>query len=414
MERMERQARRITRTLLAAQAAGSAAFIAVAAVTSIVGVDLGGHAALAGLPAAVYLIGSALSAPGWSALGELRGRRAGLTLGLAAGVAGGALAAFAVQARSFPAFLASMALIGAANGAMQLGRFAAAEVHPPQGRGRALATVVLGGTVGAVFGPLLVGPSGALAAARGFAPLAGPYAAAFLLLALAAVTLAAGLRPDPRDLGRQLAQASPDPGLSAAPARPLAALLRLPAVRLAAGAMILGQAVMVMLMVIAALHMREHQHGLGDISLVMSSHTLGMFAFSAVSGRLADRWGRRPVIAAGATGLALACLAAPLSPAVLPIAVSLFLLGLGWNFCYVGGSTLLADQLTPAERARTQGVNELAVGLASAAGSMGSGLLFAAAGFTVMALVGAIAALVPLGLALRREAQPAPAGALAG
>jgi MFS family permease len=91
-----------------------------------------------------------------------------------------------------------------------------------------------------------------------------------------------------------------------------------------------------MVMVMTSLHMRDHQHALGSISLVIGAHTFGMFAFSVISGRLADRHGRVPVIAAGSAALILACLAAPLSPDVLPLAASLFLLGLGWNFCYVG------------------------------------------------------------------------------
>jgi len=167
--------------------------------------------------------------------------------------------------------------------------------------------------------------------------------------------------------------------------------------------MVVGQAVMVMVMVITSLHMRAHAHGLGELSAVISSHTLGLFAFSVVSGRLADRWGRRPTIAAGAAGLVLACALATLSPDVVPLAGALFILGLGWNLCFVGGSTLLADQLTPDERARTQGFNDLLVGLASAAGSLGSGLVFAALGYSVMAWTGAALALVPLVLALPRR-----------
>ena len=115
-----------------------------------------------------------------------------------------------------------------------------------------------------------------------------------------------------------------------------------------------------------------------------------------LTGRLADKWGRGPVILTGSATLLLACLTAPLSPDVLPLAVSLFLLGLGWNFCFVGGSTLLADQLSPAERARTQGVNDLLVGLASATGSLGSGLLFAATSYTVITLFAGSLSLIPL------------------
>jgi MFS family permease len=105
------------------------------------------------------------------------------------------------------------------------------------------------------------------------------------------------------------------------------------------------------------------------------------------------------VIVFGSTMLILACVAATLSPDVLPLGVALFLLGLGWNFCFVGGSTLLADQLSPAERARTQGLNDLMVGLASAAGSLSSGIIFARLGFNVMALISAVVAAVPLAAA---------------
>jgi MFS family permease len=185
-------------------------------------------------------------------------------------------------------------------------------------------------------------------------------------------------------------------------ARPLREIFLQPAVIVAMAAMVLGQVVMVAVMVITSLHMRGHQHNLGDISTVISAHTLGMYAFSILSGRLADHWGRERTILAGALGLGLACLAATLSPDVLPLAVALFLLGLGWNFCFVGGSTLLADQLSPAERARTQGFNDLFVGLASALGSLGSGFIFAGLGYTLVALIGAGLSLIPLALAAGR------------
>jgi len=99
---------------------------------------------------------------------------------------------------------------------------------------------------------------------------------------------------------------------------------------------------------------------------------------------------------AGGAVLVLACLAATLSPQVVPLTVALFLLGLGWNLCYVGGSSLLADQLAPQERARTQGFNDLLIGLASAAGSLGSGIVFAGIGYNAMGLVSAATALIPL------------------
>jgi len=106
------------------------------------------------------------------------------------------------------------------------------------------------------------------------------------------------------------------------------------------------------------------------------------------------------MILIGAFTLLMACVTAPISPDVLPLGVSLFLLGLGWNFCFVGGSTLLSDQLSPLERSRTQGTNDLLVGLASALISLSSGFIFVAAGYTVMSVIAGIFSLVPLALAL--------------
>jgi len=209
------------------------------------------------------------------------------------------------------------------------------------------------------------------------------------------------LRPDPRDVGRRVAEEFPEAASGSLEGtgprnRAPAEIFREPAAVVALTAMMLGQLVMVLVMVITALHMKDNHHALGDISIVISAHTFGMYAFSVFSGRLADRWGRGAVIMTGAGTLVVACLAATLSPDVLPLGVALFFLGLGWNFCYVGGSTLLADQLSPQERARTQGVNDLFVGLASATGSLSSGFVFAHLGYSAMAYVGAVLALVPL------------------
>jgi MFS family permease len=415
MEATVRAVQRITLTLFLVMSTASAGMIAVATVNPILAADLSRREALAGLPSAVVLLGGALSAAVWGVLMDRLGRRAGLLLALALGIAGAGGVLFSVSRGSFAAFLLAMLLMGVANSAIQLSRFFAAEVYPPSERGRAISNVVLGGTVGAIVGPMLVGPSGRWAMQAGIGEIGGPYAACLLLLAGAAALVFSGLRPEPRDLGREIARLHPSGRSSEGVVRPIREILRQPPAFLALTAMALGTMVMVMVMVITSLHMRNHGHALSQLSVVISSHTLGMYAFSLVSGRLVDRWGRRRVILAGSGTLVLACAAATLSPDVLPLAVALFLLGLGWNFCYVGGSTLLSDQLSSAERARTQGMNDLLVGLASASGSLASGLVFDVLGYGAMAWVGAAFALIPLGLALRaswlRMERPTPAGA---
>jgi MFS family permease len=281
---------------------------------------------------------------------------------------------------------------------MRLGRFAAAEVRPVGSRGQAISGVVAGGAAGSVFGPLLIGPSEQLAQRFGIPGLAGPFMATVVLLALASLVIFVFLRPDPRDVGRKIAELFPEIAVHQGPPRRVSQILRTPASIVAVVAMIAGQVAMAMLTGMVGLHMLNNLLSLTDISIVAAAHTFGMFAFSLVAGRLADRWGRGPAILSGTVLLALSCAIAPISSQVIPLAIALFLLGVGWNLSYVGGSALLSDQLSPDERSRVQGANDLLVGLATALASLGSGIAYAGAGYTGVAIVGTVASLVPVAL----------------
>jgi MFS family permease len=397
---ISRLARKITLTLFLAMSFGSAGFIVAATVNTIVGAEISGNPAWAGLPAAMFTLGTAISAFLLGFAMDRFGRRLGMVLGLVVGLVGAVFAAVAIGMVSFPIFLVGMAFSGAARAALQLGRFAAAEVHPPEQRGRAISNVVIGGTVGAVLGPWLAGPMGQWSIQAGYDEMLGPYVASFILIAIATLVVFIMLRPDPRELGQEVARLYPESHVDEDQVRSLAQIFRVPAAAVAIVAMVISQVVMVMLMGITALHMKDNNHELLGISLVISSHTFGMYAFSIFSGQLADRWGRGPVILIGAVGLVLACIFAPLSPNLAPLAVSLFLLGLGWNFCYVGGSSLLSDQLNHLERAKTQGFNDLLVGLATAIASFISGLIFAAMGYGLVGAVGVVLSLIPIGMTL--------------
>ena len=397
---LKRLARKITFTLFLAMSLGSAGFLVAATVNTIVGADISGNPAWAGLPASMFTLGTALSAFLLGFAMERFGRRWGMLMGLAAGLFGTVLAAAAIGVVSFPLFLAGMAFSGAARAALQLGRFAAAEVHPPDQRGRAISNVVIGGTVGAVLGPWLAGPMGQWAESAGYHEMVGPYVASFILLSLAALAVFILLRPDPRELGKEVERLYPEAKVDEGQVRTFLQILRIPAAAVAVAAMVLSQVVMVMLMGITALHMKDNQHDLLAISAVISAHTFGMYAFSIFSGQLADRWGRGQVILVGGAVLMLACILAPISTALIPLVLSLFLLGLGWNFCYVGGSSLLADQLNHLERSKIQGTNDLLVGLATALGSFISGLIFASLGFGMVGMIGALLSLIPLAMTL--------------
>lgn len=398
MNDYSRIARRTTGTLFAALSLVSAAYGTMGTVNAVVAAGLSRSQASAGIPSSVLQLGAAFAALAIAASMDRYGRRRGLALGLAVGVVGIGLAVGAMVAGSFLLFLAGSLLLGVASAASRLARFAAAEVHPPEGRGRAIAHVVLGGVVGSVVGALLIGPSGRWMKQMGLSELLGPFVAAMVLLALATVVIHLWLRPDPRDVGQEISRLYPESGMHPGPARPPAQILRSPAGLVALSAMLFSQVVMAMMMGMTSLHMANHQRAMAGISVVFAAHMLGMYALSTVAGRLTDRWGRGPAILLGSGMLVLACWLATLSSDVLPLSVALFLLGVGWNFCYVGGSALLSDQLSPQERARTQGANDFVVGLATAGASAGSGLIFAGASYAVLGFTGAVASLVPVGL----------------
>ena len=392
-------AQKITWTLFAAQALSSTGFLASGTINSIVAADLSGRSEWAGTPSAVFQIGIAGASLLLGYAMDLVGRRRALATAFAIGAVGAGVAAWAISRHMFAAFLGGLALMGAAGAAAGLSRFTAAEVHQPDQRGRAIAYVVIGGTVGTAIWPILSVTLGPWITRWGFDDLTWPYVVCLALLALTSVLITTFLRPDPREIALALAAGSePEAGTPVDTGAPLMDIVSRPGAIVAIGSMVFGHAVMVMVMVVTSLHMRNHSHGVPAISLTTAVHVLGMYAFSILSGRLADRIGRGPVIVSGAVILMLACLVASLSPAFLPITLGLFLLGFGWNFCFVGGSSLLSDQLSPDERGRTQGFNDLLMGLIAASGSIVSGYLFAAVGYSSMVMISAAISVAPLAL----------------
>ncbi len=146
---------------------------------------------------------------------------------------------------------------------------------------------------------------------------------------------------------------------------------------------------MTAVMVMTPLQMTEHLHQtLDDVSLVIAAHVTGMYATSIVTGRVADRMGHAKTILIGAGLLILACVLAPFATETLRLAFALFVLGAGWNFCFVAGSSLLSDSIRINERGHVQGSNDLLVGLVAAGGSLSSGLVFEKVGYAGIALVG--------------------------
>jgi MFS family permease len=411
--------RRATMGLLLTQSIASAALITSTTVNPIVAAQLSSQEALAGLPSALMLVGASVAAyPAGRLMGRL-GRRYGMLIGCAVGLAGTLVCGFAVITSALPIFLAGLLLLGAGRGTLDQGRYAAAEINPPQHRARALSIVIFGGTIGAVLGPGLVAPSSQVAASLGLHDLAGPYFTTGVLLVVAAIVVAILLAGDLRGIARRVAQqfatatTETNPGdvetrnrASLPKSGAVATIFGRPGARTALITMLCAQATMVMMMAIIGLYMTHHEHGLGDVSLVTMVHVLGMYALSPVLGQIVDKVGRRNMIAISATVIAAGCIVAPLSIETPWIALALFLIGLGWSGCYITGSTLLTDALGVNERARVQGANDTLINISSAAGSLSSGILLQVFGFNILSLVGLTVALLPV-LALVGNRPPA-------
>jgi MFS family permease len=389
----------IIMTLLASQALYSATNIVAFTVSSIQIVKLaGGDESWTGVPSTVMLVSAALMAYPMGKLMDRFGRRIGLVAGNGLGIIGSAVAGWGLISGSLWIMLGGIALLGGYRGAVEQGRYAAADASQPHQRGRAISLVVLGGTVGAIGGPTLLSMTTSLASRLGILPDSGPWLIGIVFAALAALIVFVFLRPDPQTIARQIAaetstQLHPKTGVSGG--RSLRELAANPHFGLAAAAMVFSQLGMVIVMTITPVYMTHHDHGLQDVAWVIMAHTLGMFGFSYFSGWLSDRFGATPIILVGGVIGTTACLIAPFSDTVAWLAAALFLLGLGWSLCYVAGSTLLDSLLEPAEKGRIQGAVETWVRVSSGSGSLGSGLMFKTAGFALTSWVTIVTAVVP-------------------
>jgi MFS family permease len=390
--------RRTLWVLVASQVLGGLGIAAGVTVGALLAEDVLGATSLAGLPIALLTLGSAGAALAVGALSERRGRRPGLAAGYLTGALGGAGVVVAAALPSPPLLLLSLVLYGAGTATGLQARYAGADLALPARRGTAVSTVLVATTLGAVAGPNLVAPTGVLAEGVGLPALAGPFVLASAAYAAAGLVLLVALRPDPLLVARRM-HAAVTTVASAVTARTDVA-----AVRLGAVVMVVTQLVMVAVMTMTPVHMRDHGHGLAATGLVIGLHVAAMFLPSPLTGRLADRYGARPVAVAGGGCLLAAGLLAAAAPgsSVALLALALVLLGLGWNLGLLAGTTLLTAALPLAGRARTQGRVDVAVALSGAAGGLGSGVVVAASGFWTLSLAGGALSLVVLAAVLRR------------
>lgn len=400
--------RHTLRVLIAGQVFGGAAIGIGISVGSLLAKDILGRDTYAGLAFAAFAFGAAGAAVPLSRTMARRGRRAGLTRGYVVAACGAATAVVAAEVNGFVLLLVGMVLFGAGNASNLLARYAAADLAPPGHRARAISTVVWATTVGAVAGPNLLSPSGALADRIGVTRLAGPFVLAFFWAAAAACVVGTRLRPDPMAVAGLL-----DAGHGARRRPPVKAqfarILQSSDATAGLATMAVAQGVMVSVMTMTPLHLRGHGDSLAMVGLVMSVHIAGMYALAPVFGVLADRSGPMKVAyGAGATLASAAVLAAVSGNDHLLVGAALVLLGLGWSMATISGSSLLTGALAPEERADVQGVADMSMGLMGGTGGVLAGVVVAGAGYSTLGLLAAGVAVGLIVVLVTRRAPLAP------
>ena len=369
--------------------------VTLISLNGLAGFALADTKALATLPVTGYVVGAALSTFPASLWMKRVGRRNGFLTGTLFGLAGGAITTAAIWQSSFWLLVFGTLVLGTYNAFGQYYRFAAADATPVHWKARAISLVMAGGLVGGIVGPEMSKVTRDLVQPTFLASYASLMG--FCLLTMA---ILAGLR-------------IPDPHAAEAhgPTRPLREIMAQPVFMVAVAVAALGYGVMNLLMTSTPLAMGFCGHPYAAAASVISAHVIAMFGPSFFTGSLIHRFGVLNVMMAG-VALMFGCVAIGLSgQLVTHFWWSLVLLGVGWNFMYVGGTTLLTEAYRPAEKAKAQGANEILVFCTTATSSFTSGVLVNASGWNTLNYVAlpflAIAGAAALWLALRRRAAAA-------
>ncbi|WP_309479359.1 MFS transporter [Brevibacillus agri] len=406
-QKQQKLYKRTLAIVVISQIFGGAGLAAGVTVGALLAQEMLGTDSLAGIPAALLTLGSALAALFVGRLSQRFGRRFGLAAGFLAGGIGAVGVILAAVTQHIWLLFASLLVYGAGTATNLQARYAGTDLAQPRQRATAVSIALVSTTFGAVAGPNLVETMGHFASSIGVPPLAGPFilgAAAFLCAGLVFLFL---LRPDPLQVAKAIAEAQAEEQKASAdiPGSLPAADSR--GIIVGATIMILTQIVMVAIMTMTPIHMKHHGHGLSEVGLVIGIHIGAMYLPSLLTGVLVDKIGRTAMAFASGVTLLAAGLLAALAPAdsMLLLIVALALLGLGWNFGLISGTALIVDATHPATRAKTQGTVDVLIALAGASGGALSGMVVSGASYATLSLGGGFLSLllVPVLIWSRRK-----------
>jgi MFS family permease len=381
-----------------AQALGASGASLVVLVGGLLGLQLAPTPSLATMPVATLVVGTALSTVPAAFWMKRVGRRLGFIAGALIGAAAALLATSAIGREDFGLLCAATTLVGASLAFVQQYRFAAIESVPVAQAGRAVSTLLLGGIVAGFLGPELAGRTRDL--------WGRPYAASFLCLAALQVVVAMLLAAMQDTRTAAAADTAEEP-------RSVARLLRDPAFFLAVAAGVTAYTVMSFVMTATPVSMHAlDRHALPDTTRVIQLHVLAMFTPSLFSGYIVDRLGVRRLVMAGAFAMLASIACAVSSHAVLAYGGALMLLGVGWNFLFLGGTVQLTRSYRTAERFRAQATNDFLVFAAQAVASLTAGAVLTAVGWRWVNLAAVPLLVLLLVLFALRAPETTPAEAL--
>ena len=345
---------------------------------------------LAGLAQTSSVLGAAALAIPLARLTARGGRRLALSVGYLSGVLGSILAIIGGSSKTLAFMLIGTFLVGAASAAGYQARFAAIDLASDEHRAKHLSFVVWGLTIGAVIGPNLMDPSGRIAESIGLPHLVGPYLISTITLLLSTLVIQLFLKPDPYLTARSMRGESGSEKRQIKKA--LSHIVENPRALFAILAISTGHIAMVTIMVMTPVHMKHVDVTLTIIGLVISIHVLGMYAFSPLVGSLSDRIGRVNTIRIGVVTLLLAAVVAGRAHAddATQLGIGLFLLGLGWSFTLIAGSTFLTESVVPELKTSAQGASDLVMNLSGAFGGAIAGVVIATLSYGWLCALAAI------------------------
>lgn len=384
--------------LASAQALFQTASVMVMTLSGLVGLRLASDSNLATLPIAMMMVAAAATMIPAAMLMQKWGRRKGFLLGTTAGILAGLAAALALWLESFSVFVVANMLVGVYQGFAQYYRFAAADIASADFKSRAISWVIAGGVVAAVAGPNLARLTQDLGSM--------PFVAAYLSLAgISVLALAIVSRLQMPVMSQSVAQGA---------ARPLWVIMRQATFMTALIASAVGYAVMIMVMTATPIAMQMCGQSLGSAATVIQWHVLGMFLPSFFTGKLIQRFGVLHIMLSGIALLGTHVVIALNGSAFYHFLSGLIFLGVGWNFLFIGGTSLLTEAYRPSERAKTQAAHDFLMFAAVSMASLSAGGILNAWGWQAVNLTVLPFLLLVLGAALalmwRRRRTPEDSG----